>query len=486
MKKLSLLCGVFLFSFITNAQTANSEKKEIIKLDSIVVQAYRAGINTPVAYSRVSAKQIRNISPTVSVPMLMNTQPSVVSTTEGGSGLGYSYMRVRGSDGSKINVTINGIALNDAESQEVFWVDLPALTSFIESIQLQRGVGTSVNGSGAFGASLNIQTLPTTQDSYGVADFSAGSWKSISTTLGGGTGLTKKGLSFDVRYSNSHGNGYIRNSGGDLNSLFARLGYYRNRNSFTFNYLYGSEKTGITWNGIPGYMMSINRRYNPAGEYFDSAGNTFFYDNETDNYIQNHLQGVYQHLFSGNLNLSLAVNYTNGYGYYENYKHDKKYSKYGLKPQNIDGSVFTKSDFITRALLDNNYLASNLTLNYISANTTIISGTSYSYYFGNHFGRVLWSKYNEKIPENFEWYRNEGNKSDFSIFSKWEQKLGQKLYSYIDIQYRRIIYDLSGCDSDLSGLNYRSFYNFFNPKAGITYNIDKNNSVFYLYIDILF
>lgn len=479
MKKLSLLCGVFLFPFITFAQTKNTEKGDVIKLDSIVVQAFRAGQNTPVAYTRISAKQIKAIAPTVSLPMLLNSQPSVVSTTEGGNGLGYSYMRVRGSDGSRINVTINGISLNDAESQEVFWVDLPALTSFIESIQLQRGVGTSVNGSGAFGASLNIQTLATVQDSYGVADFSLGSWKNVTTTLGGGTGLTKKGLSFDVRYSNSHGEGYIRNAGGDLNSFFARLGYYRNGNSFTINYLYGSEKTGITWNGTPGYMMSVNRRYNPAGEYYDSAGNIFYYDNETDNYFQNHLQGVYQHLFSKDLNLLFAINYTNGYGYYENYKSGKKFSKYGLQPQNIDGSVFTKSDFITRAFLDNNYIASTLTLNYITKNTTIVSGASYSYYLGNHFGRVLWSKFNEKIPDNYEWYRNDGNKSDFSFFSKWEQKIGQKLYTYIDLQFRRVKYDLSGRDSDLSGLNYGSFYNFFNPKFGITYNIDNSNAAYF-------
>lgn len=479
MKKLSLLCGVFLFPFITHAQTEQSVKSEIIKLDSIVVQAYRAGINTPVAYSRVSAKQIRDISPTVSIPMLMNTQPSVVSTTEGGSGLGYSYMRVRGSDGSRINVTINGIALNDAESQEVFWVDLPALTSFIDNIQLQRGVGTSVNGAGAFGASINIQTLSTAQNPYGIADFAFGSWNSFVTTIGGGTGLSKKGFTFDIRYSNSHGNGYIRNSGGDLNSIFAKLGYYNGKDLITFNYLYGYEKTGITWNGIPKYMLESDRRYNSAGEYYDSLGNRYYYDNETDNYFQNHLQGVYQHSYSQRLNLSFAVNYTNGYGYYENYKSDKKFSKYGLSSQILDGVTYLKSDFITRELLDNNYLAANLTLNYFSERTTLISGISKSYYKGAHFGRVFWSKYNENIMSDLEWYRNYGDKSDFTIFSKWEQKYGAKLHSYLDLQVRSIKYEIEGSDDDFVNLNYSKSYTFFNPKAGVTWNFNKLNALYF-------
>ncbi len=479
MKKLSLLCGVFLFPFITCAQTGQKEKIEITKLDSIIVQAFSAGKNTPVAYSKLSAKQIRESSPSLSVPMLMNTLPSVVSTTEGGNGLGYSYMRVRGSDGSRINVTLNGIALNDAESQEVFWVDLPALTSFIENIQLQRGVGTSVNGAGAFGASLNMQTLTTNEDSYGIADFSYGSWRSITSTLGGGTGVLKNGLSFDVRYSNSHGKGYIRNAGGDLNSVYARLGYYKGKNLFTINYLYGDEKTGITWNGIPRYMMSINRKYNPAGEYYDEAGNVFYYNNETDNYKQNHIQGVFQHSFSPNLNLSLAINYTNGYGYYENYKFDKKFSKYGLPSQIVDGETYSKSDFITRELLDNNYVASSITLNYLSNDTKIYSGLSYSNYKGEHFGRVIWSKYNSNIISNNEWYRNSGDKSDWNLFSKWEQKVGPKIFTYLDMQFRGVYYKLNGPDDDFVMLEYSKLYPFFNPKAGITYNPDKK-STYYL------
>ncbi len=478
MKKLSLLCGVFLFPFITLAQTEQNQKNEAVKLDSVVVQAFRAGKNTPVAWSSVNSGKIKDLPPSSSVPMLLNNLPSVVTTTEGGNGLGYTYMRVRGSDGSRINVTINGIALNDAESQEVFWVNLPALTSFVESIQLQRGVGTSVNGSGAFGASLNIQTSNTPQESYGLADFTVGSWNTFVSVFGAGSGELDNGLSFDVRYSNSHGKGYIRNSGGDLNSLFFRGGYRKNSDLFTFNFLYGDEKTGIAWNGISREKLASDRRYNPAGEYYDDAGNVRYYDNETDNYSQSHFQGSWQHLFSRKLSFSATLNYTNGFGYYENYKSDKKYSKYALPNQSIDGTLYSKSDFIIRQYLDNDYYAGNAVINYVSGGTKSVTGISYGLYDGDHFGRVEWSKFNNNIVPGTGWYFNNGNKRDISVFTKLEQRLGV-VNMFLDLQYRRIFYRLDGPDDDFVDLKYRSAYSFFNPKAGITLNVSKRSSAYF-------
>ena len=467
MKKLSLLCGVFLFPFISLAQNEQKEKNVIVKLDSIVVQAVRAGKNTPVAWSYLSGKQINSSSPSGSIPMMLSNLPSVVSTTEGGNGLGYSYMRVRGSDGSRINVTLNGIALNDSESQEMFWVDLPALTSFIQNAQLQRGIGTSVNGSGAFGASLNMQTLSINSDAYGSGEFSYGSWNTVTTTLGAGSGLLENGSSFDIRYSNNHGNGYVRNSGGDLNSLYIRAGYTKRKDNVAINFLYGDQKTGIAWNGTPGYMLTSNRRYNPAGEYFDEAGNVRYYDNETDNYKQMHLQGAWQHQFSDRLFTSFTLNYTNGFGYYENYKYNRKFSKYGFPNQTVNGVNYSKSDFIIRQILDNDYYAANFSLNYITEDCRSTTGIFYSTFDGRHFGKVLWSKYNESIQQKYRWYDNRGDKSDFTVFSKLEKRLVGNLYSYLDLQYRRVTYRLRGPDDDLTSLDYYSFYNFFNPRAGV-------------------
>lgn len=479
MKKLILLSGVFLFPFITSAQQEQSDKGKVTKLDSIIVEANRAGKNTPFSWSKITSSEIRQNSSTKSVPMIVNTLPSVVTTTESGNALGYTYMRVRGSDGSRINVTLNGIALNDSESQEMFWVDLPALSSFMESMQLQRGVGTSTNGPGAFGASLNIQTLTANDEPYGMADFSAGSWNTFVSIFGAGTGFRKNGTNFDIRISDSHGNGYIRNSGGGLNSLFARGGLVKGRNYFTANLLYGREKTGIAWEGAPKNKYENDRRYNPSGEYFDDAGNVKYYDNETDNFTQLHLQLLWQRAINDKLTSSMTLNYTNGTGHYENYKADKKFSKYSLPVQVINGITYSKSDFIIRQYLKNDYFAYNASLSYNNGHTKAITGLSAGYYFGDHFGQIKWSKYNKNITPDFLWYGNDGEKSDLSLFFKIEQEIGEKLVGFADLQIRRITYSLFGVDSDLSILDHTARYGFFNPKFGFSYIPEKNSSLYF-------
>ena len=471
MKKLTLLSGVILFTFLSQPHiSGQNTKTEETKLDSVVIEAFRAGKNTPVSYSSKNREEILKSSPAHSVPMILSLLPSVVSSSEGGNGLGYSSMRIRGSEGSRINVTLNGISLNDSESQEVFWVNIPSFSSFIQDIQVQRGVGTSTNGPGAFGASINMRTIHPNSDAYAVADFGAGSYNTFLTSIGAGTGISEKGFSFDVRFSRNTTDGYIRNAKADVKSLFASAGYHTPKNSIKLNYIYGDQKTGITWEGISREQMALDRRYNPAGEYYDAAGNPRYYDNETDNYTQHHLQFVYSHSFSEKLLFSGTFHYTKGDGYYENYKSNRKFSSYGLPSQTLGANTYSRSDIIIRQALDNNYYAFNGTLKHNLENVSSAAGISYSYYDGDHFGKVLWAMYNGNVPNDFTWYINSGYKGDLSAFVRSEVSIGDHFVAYGDLQLRRVNYSLRGDDKDFVSLNWDRVYSFFNPKTGITVN----------------
>jgi iron complex outermembrane receptor protein len=411
--------------------------------------------------------------------MALSLTPSVVTSTEGGNGLGYSSLRVRGSDGSRINVTVNGIALNDAESQEVFWVNIPSFTEFLQDVQIQRGVGTSTNGSGAFGASINMRTLYANPEAYGIADFGVASYNSFMTTLGAGTGLMKNGLSFDIRCSHSSEDGYVRNAKTKLNSIFASLGWKKERSSLRLNYIMGDQTSGITWEGISKEMMETDRRFNPAGMYYDAAGNVHYYDNETDNYLQHHIQAHYIIQLTNNLLLSSTLHYTKGDGYYENYKINRKFSSFGLSAQTIDGVVYNKSDAVIRQALDNNYTAFTSNLQYNKDVINLKAGVSYSYYDGDHFGNLIWSMYNQNIPGNYKYYLNNGFKSDYSAYVKGEIVIASNFVAFADLQYRGVKYTLRGEDKDFVSLNYDVKYNFFNPKFGLTYNMNKFNQFYF-------
>jgi iron complex outermembrane receptor protein len=480
MKKIVVVSGIFVFlSSVIQTVSGQNTKEEVIKLDSIVVEAYRAGKNTPVSYSELNYKEVRKVSPVNSVPMALGLMPSVVTSSEGGNGLGYSSMRIRGSEGSRINVTLNGVALNDSESQEVFWVNIPSFASIIEDIQVQRGVGTSTNGPGAFGASINIRSLHASSQAYGLADLGIASYNSYMTTFGAGTGLMKKAFTFDIRFSRSGGDGYIDRARTELNSLFATAGWIKNNSYLRLTYIMGDQVSGITWEGISRDQMEVDRRYNPAGLWHDPAGNERFYDNETDNYTQHHLQLSYSLICSDNLKWNTTLHYTKGDGYYENYKEKKKFSSYGLENQMIENVQYNKSDFIVRQAMDNGYYAVNTNFQYNSTRTEIKTGISFSYYDGDHFGNVVWSMYDNNIPDNFEWYMNKGYKSDASAFLRSEYKFSEKLHGYADLQYRNIQYRMRGEDKDFAQMNYSVNYNFFNPKIGLTYNL-STASRFYL------
>lgn len=479
MKKALFFCGILLCPYLGFAQqhkAASDEKRE--KLDSIVVSAPIIGKNTPLTFSNITKEEMKSRPSSYSLPMIFALQPSVVATTEGGTGLGYTKISVRGTDASRLNVTMNGITINDAESQEVFWVDIPFIQSFLKSAQIQRGVGTSTAGTASFGGGINMLTASPSENAYGNAEFSFGSYNTYITSIGAGTGLSRQGFSFDARYSHSQTDGYIRNAKGGLNSLFTSFGWQNANNILKVNYIYGDQRTGITWEGISLEKYYSDRRYNPSGKYYDVAGNIHYYDNETDNYKQHHTQVFYTHRFTDNLVWNSALNYTRGDGYYENYKASAKFSKYGINPQVIKGTTYKKSDLIIRQKLSNDYYAGYTGLDYTNNGLEISGGAGYSYYGGDHFGNVIWSMYNNNIPDNFEYYRNDGRKKELNLFARAQYEINSYLTAYSEVQYRNINYKMRGDDKDFFSLYYNTKYNFVNGKIGLTLNINRNNKFY--------
>ena len=471
---IAALCSLIPFSAAAVGKAATDEKVE--RLDSVVVSTSRAGQDTPVTFTMIGRESLSRTNPLNSLPMNLSLQPSVVSVNEGGTGLGYSKMTVRGSKGSQINVTLNGITLNDAESQEVFWVKIPALSSMISSVQLQRGLGTSANGAGAFGASINMSTASVGADPFATAEMSAGSYGTFISTFAAGTGLMKSGLYFNAAYSRGLTDGYIRNAYADVQSAIAVLGWMNERNSLRLTYLMGDQHTGITWEGISLEQYEVDRRYNPAGEYYDQFGNVHYYDNETDNYAQHHLQLNYTRSFTDRLTWSTTFNYTRGDGYYENYKAGKSFSKYLMDaPEGVE-----EGDFITREALANDYYVLNSDIRYSSRRLSLTAGVNLSRYDGDHIGKVLW---NNVLGDSFdydahEWYLNNGLKQEASAFVRGEVLCCEGLTAYADLQYRGIWLDMSGPEDDGVLLDHKDNWQFFNPRAGLSYRWSPSSRVY--------
>ena len=475
---LAALTALIPFSAQGVEKEATDEKVE--RLDSIVVSASRAGHNTPVTYTMIRKEVLQRTNPINSLPMNLGLQPSVVSVNEGGTGLGYSKMSVRGSKGSQINVTLNGITLNDAESQEVFWVNLPALSSMLSSVQLQRGLGTSANGAGAFGASINMSTASVSQEPFGAAEMSVGSYGTFVGTSSAGTGLTRSGLYFSAAYSQGLTDGYIRNAYADVKSAMAVLGWLNNRNSIRLTYLMGDQKTGITWEGISLEQYEKDRTYNRAGEYYDQFGNVHYYDNETDNYTQHHLQLNYTHSFSDHLAWSTTFNYTRGDGYYENYKVSDQFSKYMMQNPVIDGVEYEAGDFIIREALANDYYVLNSDLRYTSDKMKVTAGINLSRYDGDHIGKVLWSNVlgDSYEYDSHKWYLNRGLKHETNVFLRGEMLVTESLTAYADLQYRGVWLTMSGHEDDGVLLDHYDDWQFFNPRAGLSYRIDPASRLY--------
>ncbi len=485
MKKVFLALLVLISLHSQVSAQAQADSLSNVHLEEVVVSATRAGENTPLSYSNIDESQLKKNNAAQSIPVVLQTLPSLVAITEGGTGVGNTSLRIRGTDATRINVTLNGMPLNNPESQEVFWVNLPDLSSSLQSIQVQRGVGTSTNGSAAFGASMSLKTIGATSNSYGEASTAVGSYGTFSSSIAAGSGVLSNGLALDARYSKVLSDGYIRNGKVDHTNIFASLSHYSEKQLIRLSYINGIQHTGITWNGAsPEEIEEYGRKFNSAGMYKDDAGNIRYYDNDTDNYYSHILQLMLSRELTERLSLNVSLSYTNGYGYYENYRASSdmirgdKYSTYGLDNQVVGGVTHTRSQMIRRKLLANDFYTANFSFNYNLNPLQLIFGGYWSDFDGSHYGRLPWVKYNENIAENHQWYRNDGRKKEINFFTKAEYQLNSRVSLFGDLQYRYIDYRMTGTDDDMADLTSNHYYSFMNPKGGIFYR-PNNNSQWY-------
>jgi len=477
-RKKILLSSLLLSSVCSFAQETQKDTTKVNQLDEVLVSAIRVTTQTPVTFSNISKEELQKRNLGQDIPILLNFLPSVVTTSDAGNGFGYSGIRVRGSDASRVNVTVNGIPYNDAESQGTFWVNMPDFASSVESIQLQRGVGTSTNGAGAFGASLNLLTDATSQDASAEISNSFGSFNSRKHTVKFGTGLMNDHFEVAGRVSNIQSDGFIDRASSNLRSYFLQ-GTYASENTLIKALVFGGkEKTYQSWNGLEdSEKLKNDRTYNTAGEYVDDNGVTRFYDNETDNYDQDHYQLHWNQKWNSNWSTNLAFHYTIGKGFYENYKAGEDVSDYALAPQTIDGVLVEESDLIRRKWLDNDFYGTTFSANYKNEKLDFIVGGGYNKYEGKHFGNVLWTR-SIILPEyNFKYYDDFSTKTDFNIFAKANYQLTEKFSLFGDLQYRNVNYTANGNDT---GMVDDSF-DFFNPKAGLTYTVNTKNNIYFSY-----
>lgn len=469
----SILFTLFslLFTLLSIAQEKDSTK--VNSLDEVLVSAVRVTAKTPVTFSNLDKKDIKYRNLGQDIPILMNYMPSVVTTSDAGNGMGYTGIRVRGSDATRVNVTINGIPYNDAESQGTFWVNMPDFASSVESLQLQRGVGTSTNGSGAFGASLNMLTDNYASKANGEISSSYGSFNSQKNTVKFSTGLLNDHFELAGRLSRIKSDGYIDRASSDLKSYFLQGTYVGKTTLIKALVFGGTEKTYQSWNGIDAEKLNENRTYNSSGEYTDEAGITRYYDNETDNYQQDHYQLHWSESFSDKWSSNLAVHYTKGKGYYENYKEDADMADYELLPV---GAVNT-TDLVRQKWLDNDFYGTTFSVKYKDEKLDVIFGGGWNKYEGAHYGKVIWARYASQSELGDHYYDDFSTKTDGNIFAKANYQFTEKLSFYGDLQYRNVKYKANSAETGLVDDNF----NFFNPKAGLNYEINQKNTLYFSY-----
>ncbi len=447
--------------------------------DEVNIMATRARDKYPTAYSSISNKEIKSSNLGMDIPYLIQGTPSTIVTSDAGNGVGYSSFSIRGTDLTRINVTVNSIPINDAESQGVWFVDLPDMASSTENLQIQRGVGTSTNGAGAFGASINFMTSDLHQDPYGELNLSGGSYNTFKSTLRFGTGLMANKFSVDGRLSYIHSNGYIDRAFSNLKSFYLSGGYYGKNTTIKLISFSGFERTYQAWEGVPKDSLATNRTYNPSGEYTDKSGNTLYYKNQTDNYQQDHYQLLFSQSLAKNWNFNTAIHYTRGQGYYENYKQGASFISYGLNDVIVGNDTLTTTDLINRKMMDNDFCGITFSTNYsLPDKLKITMGGAWSRYYGEHFGKVIWAEYASNGDIDRNWYYNTGVKKDFNIYGKVSFQVLKKLNLFADLQYRHVTYKLEGTLDNLRMLDQRHIFNFFNPKGGIFVEINKQNSIY--------
>ena len=455
-----------------------SMREALYVAGEVIVRGSRAGARTPMAHTTVGSDELRERDMTRDMPYLLALTPSVVETSDAGTGIGYTSLRIRGTDASRINITLDGIPLNDSESQQVFWVDLPDLASSTGSIQVQRGVGTSTNGAGAFGASVNISTATPPAEAGAAADISYGSFSTSRLTAKAWTGMLADRFSMMVRASQIKSDGFVDHSKADITSAMVSGIWSAPSDMIRFNVITGSQKTGISWWGVPAEILPDNRRYNPAGEYTDNNGVTRYYEDETDVYAQNHYHIFHTHLFPGRVSLNTGLHLTTGRGYYEEQKSDRDPEEYGITGFLPYEPSITETDMVQRKWLDNLFYGVVWSLLKQGSVAEWTLGGALNRYDGDHFGNILWMEYPGNIIPGYEWYRNNGLKDEVNVYGKINTAVSATVNAFIDLQMRNIRYRFEGPDDDLRDLGGTHSFLFFNPKAGLFWSNGSGSEAF--------
>jgi iron complex outermembrane recepter protein len=457
MKRTSLFFCFLSFCFACFAQTDS-----IISLEPVEVRALRASKTAPFTRTNLSKAEIEKNNLGQDLPFILNQTPSVVVNSDAGNGFGYTGIRIRGTDATRINVTLNGVPFNDPESGGTFFVDLPDFLSSTNSIQVQRGVGSSSNGAGAFGASINLSTNETNTKHYVELNNSFGSFNTLKNTLKFGTGLLGKHVTIDGRLSRITSDGYIDRATSNLRSFYLSTAWTGEKNIFRVNAFSGKEKTYQAWNGVPEDSLKVNRRANSAGT--ERPGSP--YDNETDNYTQDHFQFFYTRKVSSILEANAGLFYIHGHGYYEQYKAQQEYSDYGLNDQTIGSTTYTKSDLVRQLWLDNDFAGGIFSLQRKTPSNEITFGGAFTDYRGNHFGKLIWAEHG--LSNHNRYYDNDAEKTDHNLYAKWDQKIAKHFRGYVDLQLRNVNHRIGGFKYNPT-ITVDKEYWFFNPKAGLSF-----------------
>ena len=485
MKKLLFLVMALMGTMAVYATEMDTLKN--VELQNVQVVAIRASRKTPIAFTNMNKEQLKAVNYGQDVPYLLSLTPSVTMTSDAGNGIGYTSLRIRGTDPSRINITANGIPMNDAESSTVFWVNMGDFASSVQSMQIQRGVGTSTNGAGAFGATLNMQTENIGIEPFIGLDLSGGSYYSHKQTLRFGTGLISEHWGIQGRLSNIGSKGYLDRASTKLNSYLLQAGYFGDNTMVKFITFNGMEETYHAWNYTSKYEQSLyGRTYNSCGEYNDAEGNTRYYDNQTDNYHQQNYQLIWNQRLTQELNLNAALHYTRGDGYYEEYKRKRTLFEYDLDKQ-MTGA---KSDLVRQKKMANDFYGVVASLVYNNQqNLQAALGGGWNKYDGDHYGLVTWVKspVDALLPDH-KYYDDKTKKTDFNIYGKVTYEFLRGLNAYVDLQYRHVGLKMDGPTDEIDWkvnkrivYDMKESYNFFNPKVGLNYDITPNHKVFVSY-----
>ena len=460
--------------------------------DEVVVVATRANDKTPTTFTNVSKQAIQKQNFGQDLPMLLNWTPSVVTTSDAGAGVGYTGIRIRGSDATRINVTVNGIPYNDSESQGSYWVDMPDIASSSQSIQVQRGVGSSTNGAGAFGASINLQTNTRNDAPYASLITSAGSFGTLRNTIQLGSGLLDDHWVVDARVSKIQSDGFIDRASSNLQSYYFSGGYYNKGTMLKAVVFGGKERTYQAWYGVPESRLNndveammttaSNEGWNETQtqNLLNSNSRTFnpyTYKDQVDDYTQNHYQLHFSQRVSDALTANVSLHYTKGKGYYEEYRYNDDFASYGLSPVVIGDSTIAASDLVRRRWLNNDFYGVTYSVNYDKDNWNVILGGAWNRYTGDHYGEIIWAQV-ATVPTEYRYYFNNADKRDGNVYLKTSYQFSNKLSGYVDLQVRKILYTTSGIENEQNPINVDANFTFFNPKGGLTYALTDNQQLY--------